>query len=330
MPGRSITVLIGVGAFAAVLVAVLGFTFFMMAYPRVSAPPEITAEQTAERLVRGKTLFENVMGCVGCHSKRRTDRYAMPPVAGSEGGGGLRFGREAGVPGVVYSSNITPFALKDWSDGEIYRAITAGVARDGRVLTPVMPYSYYGQADTEDIFAVIAYMRTLPEIEATHPEPELDFMAKLRLRTFPKDGVPGERPRESDRALFGQYLVRIGGCADCHTEFERGGYVGPPYAGGRVFRLPGIGVIRSANITPDEGTGIGGWSRQQFIDAFSSKTRADYEQMVVAPGEPNTIMPWWEYAGLSQLDISSIYDYLMTLPPTRNKVVTFEKLEENQ
>lgn len=328
MPQRSIAVLVGVGAFAAVLVAVIGFTFFMMAYPRVAAAPEITVEQTAERLVRGKTLYENVMGCVGCHSVPRPDRYSMPPVAGSEGGGGMRFDREAGVPGVIYSSNITPFALKDWTDGEIYRAITAGLSRDGRVIFPIMPYSYYGQADTEDIFAVIAYMRTLPEVNVTHPEPELDFMPKMRLRTYPRDGVPGERPRESDRALFGQYLVRIGGCAHCHTEFERGNYVGTPYAGGRVFRVPGVGLIRSANITPDEGTGIGGWSRQQFIDAFSAKTRADYENMVVAPGQPNTVMPWWEYAGLSQLDVSSIYDYLMTLPPTRNEVVTFEKLDQ--
>lgn len=324
MAGRSIIVLFGVGAFAAVLVAVIGFTFFLMAYPRVSAPPDLSVEQTAERLVRGKTLYENVMGCVGCHSMRRTDRYAMPPEAGSEGGGGLRFGRESGVPGVVYSSNITPFALKDWTDGEIYRAITGGLSRDGRVLFPVMPYAFYGQADTEDVFAVIAYMRTLPEVEATHPEPELDFMAKMRLRTFPEDGVPSERPRESDRAEFGEYLVRIAGCADCHTAFRGGEYIGARFAGGRVFRVPGVGLIRSANITPDEGTGIGGWSRQQFIDAFTAKSRADYENMIVNPGEPNTVMAWWEYAGLSQLDISSIYDYLMSLPPTRNNVVTFQ------
>lgn len=330
MPGKSITALIAVGAFAAVLVAVAGFIFFTVAYPRVSAAPDIVAEATPERLVRGKILFENVMGCVSCHSKRQPDRYAMPPVPGSEGGGGLRFGPEAGVPGVVYSSNITPFALKDWTDGEIYRAITAGLSRDGRVISPVMPYAYYGQADTEDIFAVIAYMRTLPEVEGTHPEPDIGFWAGLKLRTLPRDGIPGTRPRENDRALFGQYLARIGGCADCHTEFRGGGYVGKPYAGGRVFRVPNVGIIRSANITPDEETGIGGWTRQQFIDAFTAKSRADYETMVVRPGEPNTVMPWWEYAGLSQLDLAALYDYLATLPPTKNKVVAFEKFKPEE
>ena len=330
MPSKSITALTLVGAFAAVLVAVAGFTFFMMAYPRVSAAPDITVEATGERLVRGKTLYENVMGCVGCHSERRTDRYSMPPVAGSEGGGGMRFGPESGVPGVVYSPNITPYALKDWTDGEIYRAITAGLSRDGRVIFPVMPYSYYGQADTEDIFALIAYMRSLPEVEATQPEPDIDFWAGLKLRTFPRDGVPGDRPRESDRALFGQYLVRIGGCADCHTEFADGGYTGTPYAGGREFRIPGVGLIRSTNITPDEATGIGGWTRNRFIEAFSAKSRVDYEAMAVAPDEPNTVMPWWEYAGLSQLDVSSIYDYLMTLPPTSNNVVRFEEWDPEE
>jgi mono/diheme cytochrome c family protein len=320
----SIVVLLGVGAFAAVLVAIAGFIFFTMAYPRVADAPEITVELTPERLVRGKTLYENVMGCVGCHSKRRLDRYAMPPVAGTEGGGGMRFGPESGLPGTFYAPNITPFALKDWTDGEIYRAITAGLSRDGRSLAPIMPYLIYGRrAADEDIFALIAYMRTLPEVNATHPEPDVGFWDGLGMRMIPTDGTPGERPRESDRALFGQYLVHIAGCADCHTAFANGGYVGTPFAGGRVFRVPGVGIIRSANITPDKKTGIGEWTREQFIDAFISKNRQDYEATVVAPRQPNTVMPWWEFAGLSQLDLSSIYDYLMTLPPTQNEVVTF-------
>lgn len=32
-------------------------------------------------------------------------------------------------PGEFYARNVTPFALKDWSDGEIYRASPAGSAR---------------------------------------------------------------------------------------------------------------------------------------------------------------------------------------------------------
>ena len=67
----SILVLLGVGAFAAALVAIVGLIFFTIAYPRVPDAPDITVELTPERLVRGKTLYENVMGCIGCHSKRR-------------------------------------------------------------------------------------------------------------------------------------------------------------------------------------------------------------------------------------------------------------------
>lgn len=323
MQEKSIIALLVVGAFAAALVAAAGLIFFTIAYPQVGDAPELVIEETPERLVRGKTLYENVMGCTSCHSERQIDRYALPPVAGSEGGGGTRFGPESGLPGTFYAPNITPYALKDWTDGEIYRAITAGLSRDGRALAPIMPYLIYGRAATEDIFALIAYMRTLPEVNAVQPEPDIGFWDGLQMRMIPADPTPGERPRESDRAMFGQYLTRVAGCADCHTAFRDGGYIGKPFAGGRVFPVPGVGVIRSANITPDKATGIGDWSRDQFIEAFTAKSRQDYEAMVVAPGEPNTVMPWWEYAGLSHLDLSSIYDYLMTLEPTTNEVETF-------
>ena len=46
--------------------------------------------------------------------------------------------------------------------------------------------------------------------------------------------------------------------------------------------------------------------------------------MMVARGEPNTPMPWWEYAGMTREDLGAIYDYLRTVAPVRGEVVTFE------
>ena len=43
--------------------------------------------------------------------------------------------------------------------------ITTGVTKDGRAMFPVMPYTYYGQMDEEDIKCIIAYIRTLKPIE---------------------------------------------------------------------------------------------------------------------------------------------------------------------
>ena len=48
--------------------------------------------------------------------------------------------------------------------------------------------------------------------------------------------------------------------------------------------------------------------------------------MPVKPGEVNTIMPWSDYAGMSEADLKAIFAYLKTLPPVRNKVTTFEAL----
>jgi hypothetical protein len=40
---------------------------------------------------------------------------------------GAEFTDETGTPGDFYASNLTPFHLGGWTDGEIYQAITTGV-----------------------------------------------------------------------------------------------------------------------------------------------------------------------------------------------------------
>ena len=45
---------------------------------------------------------------------------------------------------------------------------------------------------------------------------------------------------------------------------------GMDFAGGSEFPLPGGGIVRSANITPESDTGIGTWTEQQFIDKFKA------------------------------------------------------------
>jgi hypothetical protein len=41
------------------------------------------------------------------------------------------------------------------------------------------------------------------------------------------------------------------------------------------------------------------------------------------PGEFQTIMPWTVYAGMTEQDLGSIYDYLRTIPSVKNKVEKF-------
>lgn len=90
-----------------------------------------------------------------------------------------------GFPGSFVAKNITPFNLKGWSDGEIYRAITSGVDKDGRTaFFPVMPYLYYSKLATEDVYSIIAYVRSLPSIESHPGITKADFPMNIILHTI--------------------------------------------------------------------------------------------------------------------------------------------------
>jgi hypothetical protein len=87
---------------------------------------------------------------------------------------------------------------------------------------------------------------------------------------------------------------------------------------GTEFKLPGGVVLKSANLTPDSESGIGSWSKQVFINRF--KPYRDPAQLHhVAPGDRQTIMPWSQFAGMSDHDLGAIYDYLRTQKPVRTE-----------
>lgn len=296
-----------------------GLTYFMVRFPDVPPPTDERVEITLDRTIRGGYLAQHVTVCVDCHSNRDFSKYAGPLVDGTEGQGGFRFGPELGLPGVIYARNITPAAIGEWSDGELIRAITSGVRPNGETLFPLMPYKTFSQLCREDLESIVAYLRGLPAIENQVPERELEFPVNLLIRTLPQVAeLRASCPKPSDGVAYGQYLVNIAGCADCHTPSVKGEPVpGRSFAGGQAFDLP-WGQIRSANLTPDE-TGLGNWSREQFIDRFKVYELADAIREVPA-GDFNTLMPWTFYSGMTREDLGAIYDYLRTVPAVHNPV----------
>src|SRR5690242_13387034 len=118
-----------------------------------------------------------------------------------------------------------------------------------------------------------------------------------------------------NRVARGEYLVRFGGCNDCHTP---GYFLGKPdplrFLGGSDvgFALPGIGTFVGPNLTPDKETGLGTWSRDEIIAAIQTGVRPDGR--ILAP-----IMPWRAFAGLTKSDAGAIADYLKSLPPVSHK-----------
>src|SRR5690606_26306043 len=100
----------------------------------------------------------------------------------------------------------------------------------------------------------------------------------------------------------GEYLALVGNCASCHT---REG--GAPFAGGLPFETP-FGTLYSTNITPDVETGIGSWTREQFIDAVRAGVRPDGTHLYPA-------FPYTEFTRISDEDAGDLYEYFRTLKP---------------
>lgn len=312
-------------ALAAIVVIIGGvMTYVAVALPNVGEAPDLKVEATEERIARGKYLANAVNVCLDCHSTRDWGKYSGPVIEGTMGKGGEEFNREMGFPGVYYSKNITPAGIGRYTDGELYRVITSGVTKEGRAMFPVMPYQYYGKMDDEDVYSLIAYLRTLEPIENQVPESTTDFPVNIILKTIPAKGTPTKRPALSDTLAYGAYMANASGCVECHSPVKDN-KIDPErqFAGGREFGFPSGAVVRSSNISMDPETGIGKWSRQAFIQRFKSYADSSYVPPAVGPNDFNTMMPWMMYANMTEEDLGSIYAYLKSLPAHHNAVVKY-------
>ena len=316
--------LIVLGVIIAGLAAVIGF--IKVALPHTGAPPDINVQITPGRVQRGEYLANHVAACMDCHSQHDWSFYAGAMKKETFGSGGEKFSKEIGFPGTVYSRNITPAGMKDWTDGEIYRAITAGEDKHGKPLFPLMPYPSYGKTDPEDIMCIIAYMRTLPAIQNEVPPHQLDFPLNILVNTMPSRAAMQKKPDSNNITGYGRYLVTMAGCAECHSKIKKGVPVaGTEFGGGRTFDFPNGTVVTAPNITFDKVTGIGNWDRNLFIRKFSQYTDSGYVPRRVEPDGFNTPMPWLMYSGMTKSDLAAIYAYLGTVTPIRNDVKVFRR-----
>lgn len=305
--------------FAVLIIGVGIILALQSVLPKIEAAPDLRVERTAALLARGEYMANNVSVCMDCHSTRDWSQFSGPIKEGSLGQGGEYFGPEMGFPGTFYSRNITPASLGSWTDGEIFRAITTGVSRDGGVLFPVMPYHYYSKMDTEDVRAIIVYLRSLKSVENVIPKSEPDFPMNFIMKTFPKQYAPSERPSPHNKIALGAYLMSAASCMDCHSPVDKGKVIlAQAFSGGREFGMPN-GKLYSANITPDKATGIGLWTYSIFVARF--KAYEDSSKLPqLRPDQMNTVMPWTMYAGMERSDLEAIFAYLNTIKPIANKV----------
>ncbi len=297
-----------------------GYVYFFL--PDVGKPTDLKIEITPQRVERGKYLATTVAVCIDCHSTRDWSLFSGPLVAGTDGKGGEKFAREFGFPGTFYARNITPYKLSSWTDGEIFRAVTSGVSKDGTPLFPLMPYAHYGKTDKEDIYSIIAYIRSLTPIKNDVIPSQADFPVNILMHLAPKKPEFVTKPAESDPLQYGGYLVMMASCVECHSKENKGEVIkGTEFGGGREFALPS-GTVRSANIT-SHSTGIALMTREAFLARFAQYRDTGYKPVKLQPTEFNSPMPWTMYAGMKTSDLSAIYTFLRSVKQQDNKVEKF-------
>lgn len=149
----------------------------------------------------------------------------------------------------------------------------------------------------------------------------------------------------SDPVKRGEQLVTIGGCNDCHTPMKFDANIGMPVpdrsrmlsghpAGApdptaspgqgdqavigptfTSFKAP-FGIVYAANLTPDNETGLGSWSADDFIRAV--RTGKHHGVPTARPILPP--MPWMNLAAQSDEDLRAVFAYLKSVPAVKNEV----------
>ncbi len=100
----------------------------------------------------------------------------------------------------------------------------------------------------------------------------------------------------------GEYLAKMGDCIACHTTKDGK----QPFAGGLPVETP-FGTIYSSNITPDDKTGIGTWTNEEFIKAMKHGIAPDGSYFF-------PVFPYLYFNKLSDADVIAIKAYLDAIP----------------
>jgi mono/diheme cytochrome c family protein len=266
-------------------------------------------------LENGRRMFRATGGCT-CHTNYPGEGDEAPPLAG---------GRALETPfGVFYSTNITPdpeTGIGRWSTTDFVRAMREGLSPEGEHYFPVFPYPSFSGLTDGDLADMKAYLDSLPAIRRENRPPDAPFpftwrgavlgwkLVNFTPKRFERD------PARSESWHRGRYLVEAAAhCGECHTPRTLTGGLDASMA--LAGSLDGPEGQLAPNITPDEATGIGDWSRADLVW---------YLQMGLKPEGDDTQGLMSEviehgYAELPVEDLEAIAEYLASVPAVENAV----------
>jgi len=262
---------------------------------RSTPAPVMQATASTQTLALGERRSHM---CAGCHSTTNG-----LPLDGSRGNFFAEDEAQTGSSpfGTMAAPNLTPGGpVKDWTDGEIVRAIREGVDNHGKPLI-VMPSQDFHAMSDADALALVAYLRSQPAIVREQPDRSLSLLGLLILGSgqFPTS----EQPAITQPALapppgvtteYGKYLVDSSGCASCHGADLAGKQPG------------GLGPPAGPNLTAI----VPRWSQDEFVRFIRTGTDPAGHQV-----DPKK-MPWQAYDKMyADEELAAIYTYLRGLPP---------------
>lgn len=270
------------------------------------------AQPSQEQLRRGEYLA-HAGDCAACHTAPGGKPFA----------GGLPLATPLGN---VYSTNITPdpeTGIGRYTYEDFARAMREGVARDGSPLYPAMPYTAYAKINDADMQALYAYFLQGGVSAVKQANRDSDIAWPLNMRwplavwnwLFHEDQPYQPDPKQSESWNRGAYLVQgLAHCGTCHTprglafqeqaldekkdDFLAGASLGGWYA---------------FNITPDNHSGIGGWSDAELMQYLKGEN---------VPGKGPATGPMGEavqhsFQHLDESDLQAMIEYLRSIRPVK-------------
>lgn len=283
---------LGAGLLTLILAAVTfmgGKGIATLYFPGAKPAPSLKVEGTAAQIARGKYLAD--IGCVGCHGKVDANGKSGEKFPLS-GGYDLAAGEGFGFMGRLAAENLTPGGkMASYSDGEIFRAIRYGVNKDGQMLG-FMSLLSFGQLSDDDTKAIIAYIRTEPNVSTGAPTgDDINFIGVL---LFGSGMFPSPEPKPDSIAAppagataeYGKYVATFGECRGCHGA-DASGQTDPTT--GQVF--------------PNPRTLVGSITLEQFAKMMRSGARPNGVAFTQA-------MPWKNASKMTDDDLAALYAYL--------------------
>lgn len=271
-----------------IIVALIGAYFYVQQkvdgkLQQVYQVPELEISPAIKQadVKLGERIVKVRNGCIDCHGENLGGKTVM----------------ENGAMGKIYANNLTPAALKDWTDQELAQAIRHGVGKDQHALI-LMPSHDYIRLSKDDLAATIAYLRSVPEVAQPNQNSELGPVAKALLAFEQAPSLLSaqiidhqtpfhNKPAEAVSVEFGAYLAQSA-CAGCHQANLKGG----PIPGGAPDWPP------AADLTQ-----IKSWGEAAFSRALHDGVRPDQQQIK----EP---MPHFKF---DETETKALWAYLQTL-----------------